>query len=489
MNQFSITPQNWRPSRRPRNQLSPPHVTGPVHTVTNTWEPNRDVLASKQNKAGSSVISQYNYAVNAIGQRTAVTTSGSAFPAAPSWAWGYDLLGQVITADSSVNTSDRSYQYDTIGNRQKSANSLTLPTANNYTANTLNQYSQLTSNSITSNPVYDLDGNMTSGPLPAAPTANSTLTWDAENRLISTTVGTVTTTYQYDAQSRRIAKSTGTNKNVFLYNGWNSVADYSLSSNQSTLQKTRLWGADLSGSMKGAGGVGGLLLITDHSALIISHSPTYDGNGNISDYLTTTGNIAAHYEYDPFGNTVVNTDTSNQFTYKFSTKPADPETGLYYYGYRYYDPMTGRWPSRDPIEEEGGVNLYGFVRNSVLVLIDRLGLYIDSKGGDQAGPPSPGKIIWVCEALWDYFVDMKSGIRYIMIQKGTATNNSKDEATALAVEEARVNAEFGRDILFDSLFNAFTGSLTENGIHLYSSDEPIGRNIGPGAHHINCTCH
>jgi len=34
-----------------------------------------------------------------------------------------------------------------------------------------------------------------------------------------------------------------------------------------------------------------------------------------------------------------------------------------YYGYRYYDPLTGRWPSRDPIGEEGGINLYGFVNN------------------------------------------------------------------------------------------------------------------------------
>jgi RHS repeat-associated protein len=33
-----------------------------------------------------------------------------------------------------------------------------------------------------------------------------------------------------------------------------------------------------------------------------------------------------------------------------------------YYGYRYYDPVTGRWPSRDPIEERGGDNLYAFVR-------------------------------------------------------------------------------------------------------------------------------
>jgi RHS repeat-associated protein len=43
------------------------------------------------------------------------------------------------------------------------------------------------------------------------------------------------------------------------------------------------------------------------------------------------------------------------------------------YGYRYYDPVTGRWPSRDPICERGGKNLYGFVRNNGINKIDRLG--------------------------------------------------------------------------------------------------------------------
>jgi hypothetical protein len=45
-------------------------VVGPIHTVTNIWEPNRDVLDIKQNKVGSTVISNYDYAVNALGQRT-----------------------------------------------------------------------------------------------------------------------------------------------------------------------------------------------------------------------------------------------------------------------------------------------------------------------------------------------------------------------------------------------------------------------------------
>lgn len=44
------------------------------------------------------------------------------------------------------------------------------------------------------------------------------------------------------------------------------------------------------------------------------------------------------------------------------------------YGYRYYDPVTGRWPSRDPIGERGGENLYGFVGNNGVNSFDFLGL-------------------------------------------------------------------------------------------------------------------
>ena len=56
--------------------------------------------------------------------------------------------------------------------------------------------------------------------------------------------------------------------------------------------------------------------------------------------------------------------------FRFSTKYQDAETGLLYYGYRFYDPITGRWLSRDPIEEEGGLNLYGFVRNDGVNFFD-----------------------------------------------------------------------------------------------------------------------
>ncbi len=62
----------------------------------------------------------------------------------------------------------------------------------------------------------------------------------------------------------------------------------------------------------------------------------------------------------------------------------DVETGLYYYGYRFYDPVTGRWPSRDPIGERGGVNLHGFVGNNGLNKFDYFGFI--------AGDFRPGEI-------------------------------------------------------------------------------------------------
>jgi RHS repeat-associated protein len=124
--------------------------------------------------------------------------------------------------------------------------------------------------------------------------------------------------------------------------------------------------------MQGAGGVGGLLSVTSGST---SFYPTYDGNGNVSEYLDAAGAIAAHYEYDAFGNVIFSSGASAaSFQHRFSTKPQDAESGLYYYGYRYFDPVTGRWPSRDPIGEEGGMNLYGFVGNNGVKSRDFLGL-------------------------------------------------------------------------------------------------------------------
>jgi RHS repeat-associated protein len=220
---------------------------------------------------------------------------------------------------------------------------------------------------------------MTQGPLPVSPSTNCTLVWDAENRLIEVRSASNVTLvkYAYDALSRRVSRSVSASPNsytLYLYDGWNCIAEWNANPQSVTLTSTRTWGLDLSSTPQGAGGVGGLLSEKQGNNTFY---PTYDGNGNISEYLAADGSTAAHYEYDPFGNIVKESyasayDTSS-FSYKFSTKPLDQATGLYYYGYRYYDPQTGKWPSRDPIEEEGGVNLYGFVGNDGVNWWDLLG--------------------------------------------------------------------------------------------------------------------
>jgi RHS repeat-associated protein len=359
----------------------------PTLQTLRTYEATRDALSVIQNKAGTTTRSSYTYTVNGIGQRTDLTTAfnlGSGVTSNPGDTdWGYDSLGQVQSAAAPGTDADRYFAYDNIGNRLQSRTGTATDSDGTLTeyfgaltpstvagANALNQYVRIARGGTSFVPGYDDDGNATSYPLPAYPTTNSTLVWDAENRLISAAVNSITTTYLYDALSRRIAKIPDTGSaTLYIHDGFNCIAEYT----GTTLSKIRTWGLDLSGTLQGAGGVGGLLAEKQGGSYFY---PTYDGNGNVSEYLAADGTTSAHFEYDPFGNTTVDTDsaTTPLFAYRFSTKPLDFETGLYYYGYRYYDPLTGRWKSRDPIEEQGGVNLYVFVANDGVNRFDVFGL-------------------------------------------------------------------------------------------------------------------
>jgi len=138
----------------------------------------------------------------------------------------------------------------------------------------------------------------------------------------------------------------------YVYDGWNVIAVYNLTETtdpatgtvtvSEALAKTLLWGEDLSGSLQGAGGVGGLLAVNLHSVdattgttVIKSYLPVYDGDGNIICYVdASNGSAVANYEYTPFGKLMVQSGAlADSFVYRFSTKPLDCETGDYYYGY------------------------------------------------------------------------------------------------------------------------------------------------------------
>jgi len=136
----------------------------------------------------------------------------------------------------------------------------------------------------------------------------------------------------------------------FVYDGWNLVAEVR---DQMPEVGTNyyVWGLDLSGSLQGAGGIGGLIAAVQDGE---AYFPCYDANGNVTELVNTNGASVAHYEYDPYGNLLTSVGTAVEDNpFRFSTKYLDQETGWYYYGYRYYSPELGRWLSREPIRERG----------------------------------------------------------------------------------------------------------------------------------------
>jgi RHS repeat-associated protein len=222
---------------------------------------------------------------------------------------------------------------------------------------------------------YDPDGNLTND-------GRFAYVWDGENRLVSMTNNTGVgpkygLAFAYDYQGRRIQKLVATNgvalyTNRFLYDGWNLIA--TLTPN-SQLQSAYMWGNDLSGSLQGAGGVGGLLEVSYHGTGTTNCFPALDGNGNVAALINAVdGTVVANYDYAAFGEPIRMTGSmARNNPFRFSTKYADDESDLLYYGYRYYKPSTGTWPNRDPMQEKGGINLYAFVNNSSISHVDPKG--------------------------------------------------------------------------------------------------------------------
>ena len=199
--------------------------------------------------------------------------------------------------------------------------------------------------------------------------------YDSENRLASVASnGIVLVANEYDYRGRRIRKTTPTTETTFVYDGWNLIHETISTISGTTTNITEIqyfWGTDLSDTFQDAGGVGGLLAVSINGDF---YFPAMDNNGNITKYIDENGNVVAEYTYNAFGKTISQTGSlADFFRHRFSTKYYDTETGLYYYGYRFYSPTLMRWLNRDPIEEEGGVNLYAFCGNDPVKQFDAIG--------------------------------------------------------------------------------------------------------------------
>lgn len=118
------------------------------------------------------------------------------------------------------------------------------------------------------------------------------------------------------------------------------------------------------------------------------------------------GAVISQECYYPFGGTAAWSARSEAHgrykTHRYSGKERDA-TGLYYYGFRYYQPWTGRWLSADPAGTVDGLNVYAMVRNNPVVLVDDDGLMLrtvvnwlglgnqvpESDSGQSSAQPSP----------------------------------------------------------------------------------------------------
>jgi RHS repeat-associated protein len=322
---------------------------------------NNNTNASKQ------LISQFDYTYDVEGEIATWTKNYAGLAAPQRFDLGYDNADQLTTAplkNVSTNTliKQYTYGYDTASNRTSETVATTTTTSTPNNVNAITSQTGAVNRTLT----YDPNGNMTSDG------STRTFEWDGANRLVAVNYTGFTTRseFTYDGLSRmvKIVEKTGAVINSTRKFVWHEQENLEFRDAMDTVtQRNYSQGQHV--------GTTACFYTRDHL-------------GSLREMFTGGGTVVARYDYDPYGrSTTVLGTTPTDFNF----------TGLYRHAksnldlavYRAYDADLGRWLSRDPIAETGGLNLYAYVENDPARNVDPLG-WISNESGS-----GPGRRPWL----------------------------------------------------------------------------------------------
>ncbi|MCW3110043.1 MAG: Peptidase bacteriocin processing, partial [Segetibacter sp.] len=307
--------------------------------------------------------SKFDYEYNAQSQITKWTQQASGTPPKV-YKLNYDAADQLTSVDQTgnqlpVTIQQYAYRYDSAGNR------IMEQTNNNVTLSEYNSLNQLTkqrkadtARHLESLPItgrinfnntlsYDDNGNTISETSPAV-----MYSWDVANRLVRITQDSNITEFVYDGLSRRVAeKLNGTVIRRWLWDGTELAEERDADGNL-VVKRFFSQGEQINGK---------------------NYYFTFDHLGSVREMTDADGQVQTRYGYDPYGRRIkevgkIDADFGYTGYYYHNT------SGLYLALFRIYDANLGRWLSKDPIEESGGLNFYSYVNQNPVNLIDILGL-------------------------------------------------------------------------------------------------------------------
>ena len=340
---------------------------------------NQLTSALRTNTSTSAVISRYVYGYDPSGNRTSEQIGLSVTQAS------YNDLNQrtgssaggplrftgslnepaQVTVGGNAATTSYSTNFTGIASVSTGTNNVpVIATDVNGNAKT-NTYQVVIPTGSSISPAYDLNGNCTDNG------AGQTYTWDAQNQLLSITyTGGASTLFTYDALGRRIAiveKNSGgttTSTKQFVWLG-NSMAEERDASNAVT-KRFFAQGEQIGGT---------------------AYFYTLDHLGSVREMTTSSGTIVARYDYDPYGRVSPVGTVAVDSDFQYAGYYEHMTSALNLTKYRAYDATIGRWLSRDPIAELGGENLYQYVNNNPILLMDEFGLEPATVVPRQPGKP------------------------------------------------------------------------------------------------------